>query len=470
MLQAELYVEEVLAAVGKLVGLQLVGQFHVFQRARRHGAHVEQPLAYHLAVGQQLVVAFVAREVVGVVVLVDDVDSLMLCAVPLHGDVLVHLLHLVVLRLGLHVAEDDAVHDELAVVGRIAEVASVGQVAASVLRVVHHRLVNPVPDGAAAEEVRRLDGVPVVLQVAHGVAHRVGIFRDVERILDAHLSLHGLAHPAHAGILVGAHVDDVVVALILHGARHVEGLQRSITRLEVVAGTGLVAQTPDHDAGVVHSGPRQFHHAGDMCWTPFNGVGERCLAVVVLVALQVGLGLQIDAVFIAEIVEVGVAGVVRRAHVVDVGTLHHHHLFLHLLARDGMSALGVRLVAVHALQLQRLAVHVEVAACQSELVGLSLCVQNLHRAETYLCRHGFRRAALVVLQFSHQHIDLRLLGCPRLHGDAGQQVFGRRGACHEFVLVAVEAVLIEAVLHFVFLGVAREVLHLRIDAECALLA
>ena len=135
-----------------------------------------------------------------------------------------------------------------------------------------------------------------------------------------------------------------------------------------------------------------------------------------------------------------------------------------------MSALGVGLVSVHALQLQRLAVHVEVAAGQSELVGFGLCVQNLHRTETYLCRHGFRRAALVIFQLSHEHIDLRLLACPRFHGDAGQQVLGRRGACHEFVLVAVEAVLIEAVLHFVFLGVAREVLHLRIDVECALLA
>ena len=135
-----------------------------------------------------------------------------------------------------------------------------------------------------------------------------------------------------------------------------------------------------------------------------------------------------------------------------------------------MSALGVGLVAVHALQLQRLAVHVEVAACQSELVGFSRCVFDFHGAESYLRRHGFGGAALVVFQLSHEHIDLRLLGCPRLHGDAGQQVFGRRGACHEFVLVAVEAVLIEAVLHFVFLGVAREVLHLRIDAECALLA
>ena len=187
-------------------------------------------------------------------------------------------------------------------------------------------------------------------------------------------------------------------------------------------------------------------------------------------ALQVGLGLQIDAVFIAEIVEVWIVRIVTGAHVVDVSALHHHNLFLHLLARDGMSALGVRLMSVHALQLQRLTVHVEVAACQSELVGLSLCVQNLHRAESYLRRHGFSGAALVVFQLSHEHIDLRLLARPRLHGDAGQQVFGRRGACHEFVLVAVEAVLIEAVLHFVFLGVAREVLHLRIDVECALLA
>ena len=329
-------------------------------------------------------------------------------------------------------------------------------------------MVDPVPDGSAAEEVRRLDGIPVVLQVAHGVAHGVSIFRNVERILDVHLSLDGLAHPAHTGILVAAHVDNVVVALILNRTRGVEGFQGIVAGLEVVARSGLVAQTPDDDARVVHMGVGQFHHTSDVCRLPFHGVGERCIAIVILMTLQIGLAFKIDAVFVTEVVEIGIVGIMRGANVVDVGALHHHHLFLHLLARNGMTAFGIRLMTVHTLQLQRLAINKEIPAREEELVVGVLHILDFNRSEAYLCRYGFGGIALQVAQLSHQHVDIRLLGCPRLDGHQGKNLSRCCRSGYEFIFVGIEFVLVEAVLYVIAHLKACVVLHERLGFQRSL--
>ena len=114
---------------------------------------------------------------------------------------------------------------------------------------------------------------------------------------------------------------------------------------------------------------------------PLLRMGEGGLAVVVFVAFDVRLILEVQAVLVGEVVEVGVVAVVREADMIDVAALHEHHFLLHLLPRDGMSRGGIRLVAVHALQLHRLAVEVEVASCQAELIVVGLRVAYLYGAQ-----------------------------------------------------------------------------------------
>ena len=97
--------------------------------------------------------------------------------------------------LGLAVTEDDTVHHELAIVGGVAEVTAVCEVACAILLVVVHGLVYPVPDSTTAEEVGALDSLPVVDEVTYGITHRVGILRDVEGVLDAILTGHGTLCP-----------------------------------------------------------------------------------------------------------------------------------------------------------------------------------------------------------------------------------------------------------------------------------
>ena len=132
----------------------------------------------------------------------------------------------------------------------------------------------------------------------------------MEGILDIVLAGYGTTCPADRGILVRTHIHDVVVALVLYGASSVECLQCIVGSHEVVARTCLVTQRPDNDTSVVHVGMGHFHYTCHVSLLPLHGVRDRGFAIVVLVALDVGLILQIDTILVAEEVPVGIAGIV----------------------------------------------------------------------------------------------------------------------------------------------------------------
>ena len=95
-------------------------------------------------------------------------------------------------------------------------------------------MVYPVPDSTPTEEVGALDSLPVVGESAAGVTHGVGILGDVEGVLDLVLALDSTFDPAYGRVLVGAHVHDVVVTLVLDGASGVYGLGGPVALDEVL--------------------------------------------------------------------------------------------------------------------------------------------------------------------------------------------------------------------------------------------
>ena len=84
------------------------------------------------------------------------------------------------------------------------------------------------------------------------------------------LAGHSGLHPCDGGILVGPHVHDGVVALILHRTAGIEGLDGLVGLHEIVAGTGLVAQRPDADGGMVDMLVHHLHVAGHMLVAEFR--------------------------------------------------------------------------------------------------------------------------------------------------------------------------------------------------------
>ena len=394
------------------------------------------------------------------VVLVEDFNLALLHVDSFHAHILVNFLHLEVLCLGREVGAHDTVHAEHAVVGLVvhAEVAAVAPIELAFVVDIVDSLVHPVPDGTAHEEVGALYGVPVVHQSAHGVTHGVGIFGDVERINHVVFSLHGFLYPGDGGVLVGAHVDDVVVALVLHGTGGVVSLDGFVSLHEVVAGTGLVAQTPNGHRGVVHRGVNHLHVAGDVGVLELGHVGKAGFTIIVLMAFDIGLILEIDAVLVAEVVPVGRIGIVAVAHVVDVALLHEEHFVLHLLAGHVVSCGGIVFVAVHALHLDGLAVEVVIAACESELVLVGGRFADFDFAEADVGGEGLDGVALLVLQFAHEGVTVGSFSTPGFHLAAGGQhdvglhltaladfTDGCHGgyAGHEGVFVGIELVFIE---------------------------
>ncbi len=97
---------------------------------------------------------------------------------------------------------------------------------------------------------------------------------------------------------------------------------------------------------------------------------------------------------------------------VDVGALHHHHLFLHPVTADGMTNGGVRLVTVHTFEFHRLTVDVEISAGETELIILGFGVLDLDFAETHIGRYCLHDFALGILKLRHKHIAPGLLGAP----------------------------------------------------------
>ena len=106
------------------------------------------------------------------VVLIEDLKYPLFCIYCLYADVLIYLFHFIVLRLRFKVTKHDAVHYKLSIIGSITKVAPISQITNTCLRVIIvHRLVYPIPDSTATEEIGRFHHLPVINQIAAGIPH-----------------------------------------------------------------------------------------------------------------------------------------------------------------------------------------------------------------------------------------------------------------------------------------------------------
>ena len=168
---------------------------------------------------------------------------------------------------------------------------------------------------------------------------------------------------AYAGVIAVVHGTEYVRLavvsrlLVLHGTRRILGLDPVIGRLEVRPVSGLVTERPEYYAGVVEVPLHVAHVAFHMGLRIVLAPRERTLAVSHAVALDIRLGHHIEPVAVAELVPVAVVGIVACTDSVDVEALHQLHVLQHPLAADHISAVGIHLMPVHALEEHAPAVH-----------------------------------------------------------------------------------------------------------------
>ena len=121
------------------------------------------------------------------------------------------------------------------------------------------------------------------------------------------------------------------------------------------------------------------------------------------VALLVGLGRDVNAVLVAEVVPSWVVRIVARAHGVDVEALHYLDVLYHAVHGHHVASIRIHLVPVGTLYEHRLAVHEQ------------LRVLYLHLSEAHLLRYHLHHVALAVFHHRLEGEEVRRLGRPLLH-------------------------------------------------------
>ena len=302
---------------------------------------------------------------------------------PGDGDGPIHPGHLAHRRVRLQVGGHQAVGDEVAVVGCVAELAAVGEAHPAVGQPLAQAVVLPLPQEAALQAGGGGDRVPIVGERAVAVAHRVAVLAHDQRPrADARLPVlaDGVDRGVHGTHHICRRQAAVVPPLGPHGALVVQRPRRVATpdppreRSMVRAVAAFVAQAPQDHRRVV---PVALHHPGTPV-DPRRPVSRIVTeAAEVRVALDVGLVHQIEAEFVAEVIEGVVVGIVRRADRADVVGPHQREVGPHIVEVDRLAPVGVVVVAVHSEDPDRLAVHQQLPvahldAPDADVLGLNV--------------------------------------------------------------------------------------------------
>ena len=98
------------------------------------------------------------------IVLVEHLNPAVSCAqIPVycHRNILINLFHFIILRFWRKIREHHSVKTESTVVGIVAEITAIGYVAFTLRSVAVKSVINPFPNGSAAKEIGRFNGIPV---------------------------------------------------------------------------------------------------------------------------------------------------------------------------------------------------------------------------------------------------------------------------------------------------------------------
>ena len=409
-----------------------LGQCHVHRFANGQVDIIDFPVGYLYAVFQDSVTYV---QVVERALLQFALQGKGACHAVLHEEVqrLVYLLHVVTLGSRRAVGQHHAVTAEVAVVGVVAKVTSVGPVFAFrdvelrlyvslllsaldvegeglVARCHTQALVLPVPYELSRHSRIFLIDVEKLTLVAHRVTHGVGVLTlhvrsdaSLAVLIVLQTSASRTLHRTEIAVHRAGDRTPCAVAFVVSESGGVEGTYAVHHSTEVVAATALVTCTPDDDGGMVAEGEDvaygTFHHSRT------EGFGARKSHVAV--TLYVGFCQHVQTQSVAQVIEIGIVGIVTGANAVHVEAFHLQQVVLYLLLRQGSSAHLAKAVSVYPVEDDAIAVHQQ-----------SAVLAHAYRAETNL-HHSRVGDRSVLLEFQHQVVELRCFGTPCLDARYG---------------------------------------------------
>ena len=78
-------------------------------------------------------------------------------------------------------------------------------------------------------------------------------------------------------------------------------------------------------------------------------LGKRSLSITHAVAFDIGFGAKVDAVLVAQLIPIGIVGIMAGTYGVDVHLLHLLDVLQHALTTDDVASVGIHLMTIHTL-------------------------------------------------------------------------------------------------------------------------
>ena len=327
-------------------------------------------------------------------------------------------MHILVLHqagMGLAVGVNQTIHAEVAIMLGFAVITAVPvhRLAIGSFTLIDG-VIAPLPHKAAAELLMGIEHLEVILQVSGAVAHGVAVFTQDHGLIGVALQIgiHLLQRGVHAaeqvdvGVVVLALAALVVGTLVVGQAGGIELLRPLQGFLKGDTVGALITHGPDQNAGTVLVAVDQAAGTVQRRLDEIGVIGNRFVPALELiliaavsvvdqhraVALVVSFVDDVEAVQVAELVEDGGIGIVAGADRVEVVLFHHLHVRLHLFDADGVAGDGIGIVAVHAAELDGLAVEIHHAVADGDLADTHPVGDNLiggfqhHRVEVRIFR------------------------------------------------------------------------------------
>ena len=280
-------------------------------------------------------------------------------------------------------------------------------------------LIDPVPNESAKHVIRAADCIPIFFDIADCVAHCVVIFaHDIGHLAFASISLYG----ADRGIHVAAHIGAAVLVQTfrMNRAGQIAVLEEPhCAREDIVAAVAviahLVADGPCHNRCLILQ-----RLIGRVLAVKQDRI-QIVINVVVLahdrVTFRICLAHHIQAILVAEVIEVFVVRIVRGTDRVEVPCLHHLDVFLIDFLRHIFASERIGIVAVSAAEQQRLAVDGDrlIFRCDPVVVFIYFRAGELDLTEAKLLRNALKQlAGSLVVKVEDQRIEVRVLCAPEL--------------------------------------------------------
>ena len=283
--------------------------------------------------------------------------------------------NLIYLRAWLTVRLEKSVTVEV-IVGRVIAVVvtSVGIYLSAIGLLLVKSLINEVPDISTLELRVLTHEVPIVAETAARVTHSVRILTLDKRLLVLLVLRVFLRTPLRKiHRTENIRCITTMTSLILHRTAWVNGLYPIVCSLEVLAVTCLVTKTPNNDCRVIaiYVDIVLVTLKDRLCKQLM--ICKRILVIEVSVTLDVSLSSHIDAIFITKVIPYRIIRIVTGTNGIDIKLLHALDVQNHTLTGNDITAVRIKLVTVHALDIYRLAIDKELRVLDFHLTETDFC-------------------------------------------------------------------------------------------------